>query len=79
MSEQTHKIELVNNGYAKIDVIIQEIENLAFDVLFHIKPRTYLSNQLSMQAKKLRQTLLEVLQIAPVQSTAPASGGGDAA
>jgi hypothetical protein len=72
------KIELADDGYEKIDVRIQEIENLAYEGVFSDKNTVSRFQQIASETKKLRQMLREVLLLVP-DATAVSSDKGDAA
>ena len=59
------KLELVSDGYERLEAGIQEIENLAFDGVFTDKDMAKRFQQITAETKKLRQTLREVLVINP--------------
>jgi len=62
----THRTELAEDGYAKIEAKIQKIENLAYNGVFAEVSRASRFQQIGMEAKQLRQILCEVLVIVPV-------------
>ena len=77
MTTETHRTELSKDGYAKIEAKIQEIENTASEGIFSAGNAVPRFQQIVSEAKKLRQTLCEVLIIVP-SDKAP-DGGGKAA
>jgi len=62
----THRTELAEDGYAKIEAKIQKIENLAYNGVFAEASRASRFQQIGMEVKQLRQILREVLIIVPV-------------
>jgi hypothetical protein len=74
---KTFKTELVEGGYAKIDAKVQSIEALAYEGVFSDKDTVSRFQQIISEAKKLRQTLREVLHLVPAFGSKHA--GGDAA
>jgi len=77
MTTATHRTELSKDGYAKIEKRILEIENTASEGMFSDKNAVSRFQQIVSEAKKLRQTLCEVLLIVPVDKTP--DGEGEAA
>ncbi|MCL2175004.1 MAG: hypothetical protein FWB73_03055 [Treponema sp.] len=77
MSEIKHKTELTADGYEKIEAKIQKIEDIANNAVFSKVGISSSFQQITLEAKQLRQILREVLIIVP--AAAPASGGGEAA
>jgi hypothetical protein len=78
------KIELAADGYERIDAVVQEIENLAYEGIFSDKDAVSRFQQIASEVKKMRRVLREVLLLVPTHDTAlPAAtirdGGGDAA
>jgi hypothetical protein len=77
MTEVTPKIEIAKDGYAKIDVTIQKIENLASNGIFAEESRNSRFYQIVLETRKLRQVLRDVLLIVP--DVVCKNGNGDAA
>ena len=68
------RTELSKDGYAKIEARIQEIEDTAYEGAFSDKNAVWCFQQIVSEAKKLRQTLREVLMIVPVDKTPDGKG-----
>ena len=66
VAEATHRTELSNDGYAKIEAKIQAIEALAYEGFFSQKSSMSQFQQILSETKKFRQILNEVLLIVPV-------------
>ena len=77
MSEIKHKTELTADGYEKIEAKIQKIEDIANNAVFSKVGITSSFQQITLEAKQLRQILREELIIIPAVSTP--NGEGDAA
>ncbi|MCL2210198.1 MAG: hypothetical protein FWC19_06460 [Treponema sp.] len=73
MSEVTYKTELSADGFEKIEIKIQNIENMANKGIFDEESRTSRFQQIVFETRQLRQVLRNVLLIVP------AGGKGDAA
>ena len=58
-------IELVKDGWVKLEEKIQEIENLAWDGVFSDTDRTPKFQRIAEKAKNLRRILTEVSVINP--------------
>jgi len=77
MTSTSHRTELAENGYEKIETKIQTIENLAQNGIFSAESRNSRFYQIVLEIKKLRQVLREVLLIVP--NTICKNAEGDAA
>jgi hypothetical protein len=73
-------IELSPDGYAKIDAQIQAIEDLAQEGVFSFpcEEAPKKCQQIMLEAKTLRQIVLEVMLLVPDTAKAP-EGEGNAA
>jgi len=77
MSNRTHRLELADDGYEKIEAKLQKIENLANGGIFSETSRTSRFHTIWSEVKKLRQLLTEVLLIVP--NNVSENSKGDAA
>jgi hypothetical protein len=75
MSEVTHRIELAQDGYEKIEAKIQDIEALANEGIFYQQSRNASFYQILSETKKLRQILRDVLLIVPAVVVSGGKGG----
>jgi hypothetical protein len=66
-------IELSEGGYEKIDAQIQVIEDLAYDGMFSNGEAPKKCQQITLEIKKMRQILREILVLVP----APKAPGGE--
>jgi len=73
------KTELSPDGYEKIDRGILEIENLAYGGIFTEQNAVSVFHRIISEAKKIRQTLREVLLLVPDAQPAVPEGKGGAA
>ena len=66
-------IELEKDGYARLDAGIQTIEDMAYNVMFSEKREISQFYRIVQEARKLRETLKDVVMLSP------RPGEGDAA
>jgi hypothetical protein len=75
MQKITYRTEMAKDGYEKIEAKIQKIENLASNGIFAEESRNSRFYQIVSEAKKLRQTVRDVLLIVPVAVENNSEGG----
>jgi hypothetical protein len=63
------KLELKPDGYERIEAGIREIENIAHDRCFSDNGAVNRFHQITLEVKKLRQTLVEVILLNPKVKT----------